>query len=357
MGSKSQQSKNNLVIRHEENLSEEAIYQWLMDLRGRPFVDQSNFDVTSVFKVQTESGQIFFVGGVNVENTELTVGTCGEEGAIAAAVGAHGQKIELIEGWVMGAPRGATEGANMPCTPCGECRQRIAQYTAPEAPIHMIGLDGTLLDTKTRDELLPYAFSFRDLEHNGQAAAAPQLAHVGNPTHRLMREPGRELSEKEIFTWLNGLQPDVRVSEFAEAVVLKLENGAYVAGVKVENAAYPSSTSAMQAAAAVMNAGFGPGHQVTEVWSYGRYNAPDKAAAMEGTHHPLSGTALQVLKQFASENVEVHMFNSQGEMKEVTLDDALLHCRTFHNPHPPVELNTSYRDRIVAQTGGASKSR
>lgn len=347
-------ANKNLIIRKAEQLSEADIYAWLIELRGNPFVEQSSFDVTSIFKVKSGK-DTYYVGGVNVENTELTVGTCGEEGAIAAAVGALGREVDIIEGWVMGAPRGAEnnkEIPNVPCYPCGECRQRIAQYTSPEAPIHMVGLDGTILDTQTRGQLLPNAFSFRDLEHVASAVVPPALVPVKKVEDRLFREPSRDLNDAEIFAWMQGLQPDVRVSEFAETVVLKLDNGAYVAGVKVENAAYPSSTSAMQAAAAILNARYGYA-KVQEVWSFGRENNPEKAANIRDIHMPMSGASLQVLGQFAENaNVQVNVFNAKGAIIPLTLQKSLHRSRTFENLYPEARNPTRFATSQETPKGG-----
>lgn len=219
----------------------------------------------------------------------------------------------------MGAPKGM-ESSDIACYPCGECRQRIAQYTAPNAPIHMMGLNGKKLDTQTRDELLPNAFSFRDLEHNGQAGDIPQLAPVRHITDRLFREPEKKLTDDEVFAWLRGLRADVRVSQYNEMTVWRLANGAYVAGVKVENAAYPSSTNVMAAAAAVMNTRYGR-LPVQEVWAYGFHN---DAGQREDAHYVPSGASLQIMHQFAaSPQLRVHRFNREGMAKSGALAELL----------------------------------
>lgn len=311
------------VFVQAEDLPQADILNWLKALRGHPYVVQSHFDVTSVFRLRS-GGKTYYVGGVNVENRELTAGTCGEEGAIAAAVCALGQDIDIVEGWVMGAPSGlATSG--LACYPCGECRQRIAQYTAPEAPIHVVGLDGEIKDTQTRAELLPNAFSFRDLEHNGEVVAIPALAPVDDAIERLYRQPEQPLAIAQIYAWLGGLRADARVSGYNEMTVWRLANGAYVAGVKVENAAYPSSTNVMSAAAGVMNARFGK-QKVEEIWAYGFHNAADKTSA---AHYQPSGASLQVLRQYAAADVVLHRFNHEGMASSVAIGELLKNAPVF----------------------------
>lgn len=310
-----------LLLRKADNLSQGDVLQWLRALRGHPYVKASGFDVTSVFKVKTDAG-MYYVGGVNVENRELTTGTCGEEGAIAAAVGAFGQKIDIVEGWVMGAPSGM-DTSDIACYPCGECRQRIAQYTAPDAPIHIMGLNGKHLDTQTRGELLPNAFSFRDLEHNASGADVPELAPIAHVAQRLYRQPDAPLKNEDIFAWLSGLRGDVRVSNYNEMTVWRLDNGAYVAGVKVENAAYPSSTNVMAAAAAVMNAHFGL-QKVEEIWAFGFHNEASEQQKIHSHHYVPSGASLQILHQFAANTgVKLHAFNGEGMHKTTALASLL----------------------------------
>ncbi|MCH2546108.1 MAG: hypothetical protein MK052_00655 [Alphaproteobacteria bacterium] len=315
------------VLRKADTLSDEQVFTWMKQLRGHPFVTQSGFDVTSVFKVKADEG-MFYVAGVNVENSDLTTGTCGEEGAIATAICAFGQKIDILEGWVMGAPKGA-KTSDIACYPCGECRQRIAQYTGPDAPIHVMALNGKKLDTKTRSQLLPHAFSFRDLEHNGAAATVSPPAAMENVASRLYRKHEKPLTEKEIFEWLQGLRGDVRVSDYNEMAIWRLDDGSYVAGVKVENAAYPSSTNVMSATAALMNAHYG-NKKVEEVWAHGFYNATDKQAKLADKHHVSTGAGLQVLKQFAAnDGIKVHQFNSLGMIKTESLSSLLSNASVF----------------------------
>ena len=313
------------IIREADSLSQDEITAWLRALRGRPFVEQSGFDVTAIFKVKA-AGKTYYTAGVNVENPELIVGTCAEEGAIAAAVTAFGQQVDIVEGWVMGAPSGV-ETSTLEVYPCGECRQRIAQYTAPNAPVHIVTLEGKIANTQTREQLLPHAFSFRDLEHNA-GDDTKMTAPSGEVMSRLFRKPPSALPQADILAWLQNLHADVRVSHYGEAVVAQLANGAYVAGVKVENAAYPSSTTAMQAAMAIMCGQFGR-QDVVALWGMGRGENNGNAFYLPG------GEDLQIARQFAqSDEVIIARFNAAGEVKESRLTELLSISPTFTHRHP-----------------------
>ncbi len=78
-----------------------------------------------------DDGRIY--AGCNVENAAYPSGTCAEAGTIAAMALGGGRAIREI--LVIG------DGAGL-CTPCGNCRQRIREFAAPETPVHVAGPEG-----------------------------------------------------------------------------------------------------------------------------------------------------------------------------------------------------------------------
>ena len=86
--------------------------------------------------------------GCNVENASYPVGQCAEATAIGAMVAAGDRQI--VEVVLL------TEGAK-PCSPCGRCRQQLAEFARPDTPIHLCGPEGVRVTT-TLGELLPLAF-------------------------------------------------------------------------------------------------------------------------------------------------------------------------------------------------------
>ncbi len=89
--------------------------------------------------------------GCNVENAAYPQGSCAETGAIAAMVAAGGKRIATIA--VVG---GKDEDLGF-CTPCGGCRQRIAEFADAETRIIVKDDDGAW-HTFTLAELLPSSF-------------------------------------------------------------------------------------------------------------------------------------------------------------------------------------------------------
>jgi len=96
--------------------------------------------------VRAASGRVFT--GCNVENASYPEGTCAETGAIAAMVAAG--ETELVEVAVIAA-------GPEPVTPCGGCRQRLAEFAQGDVRVIMGTLSG-VERTATLDELLPGAF-------------------------------------------------------------------------------------------------------------------------------------------------------------------------------------------------------
>ncbi len=88
--------------------------------------------------------------GCNVENETYPEGTCAEAGAIAAMVAAGGALIHTIA--VVG---GYDELKT--CTPCGGCRQKIAEFANADTRILMIDASGEWTEHGIED-LLPASF-------------------------------------------------------------------------------------------------------------------------------------------------------------------------------------------------------
>lgn len=96
--------------------------------------------------LRTASGKIFT--GCNVENVAYPEGTCAEAGAIAAMVAA-GER-EIAEVYVVA-------GGPIPVTPCGGCRQKLAEFGGAAVPVTMATESG-VEQTTTIGALLPGAF-------------------------------------------------------------------------------------------------------------------------------------------------------------------------------------------------------
>jgi cytidine deaminase len=96
--------------------------------------------------IRAASGTIY--RGCNVENVAYPEGTCAEAGAIAAMVAAGEREIRAVA---------VIAASPDPVTPCGGCRQKLAEFAAGDVPVVMATMAGETL-TMTVAELLPGAF-------------------------------------------------------------------------------------------------------------------------------------------------------------------------------------------------------
>jgi cytidine deaminase len=148
------------AIRASFNLVDDAI-----KAASSAYAVYSDFFVGAA--VQCASGKVYL--GCNVENSSYPLGVCAEASAISAARVAegHAMKILTIAVYARKAPprrQGETtleqfnRGEQAPCSPCGGCRQRIAEFGSDiEVIFSGSGLQQINLPIK---ELLPYTFSF-----------------------------------------------------------------------------------------------------------------------------------------------------------------------------------------------------
>ena len=130
---------------HDKQLMETA-----RRARRRAHAPYSGFSVGAAIIDDNEQIHV----GCNVENETYPLGTCAEAGAIAAMVVAGGKRIRTIA--VAG---GFDELAA--CTPCGGCRQKIAEFANADTRILMIDETGDWA-TYSIGELLPASFHLPD---------------------------------------------------------------------------------------------------------------------------------------------------------------------------------------------------
>jgi cytidine deaminase len=110
----------------------------------RSYAPYSNFHVGAA--VLTDQGQIYT--GCNVENASYGLTICAERSAIFTAV--HKTHGKLVLRAVAVANR-----AQAPCSPCGACRQVIAEF-GDDVVVIFQGKDG--IQESTISDLLPATF-------------------------------------------------------------------------------------------------------------------------------------------------------------------------------------------------------
>tara|TARA_B100000902_G_C27033699_1_gene775791 strand:- start:112 stop:501 length:390 start_codon:yes stop_codon:yes gene_type:complete len=121
-----------------------------LEIRKNAYAPYSDFKVGAAIK--SDNGKTF--GGCNVENAAYPQGTCAEAGAIAAMI-ADGQRkiVEVV----------VAADSESPVTPCGGCRQKLAEFCNSNVEVIFANLNGEI-GRMTMSELLPGAFSKKQME-------------------------------------------------------------------------------------------------------------------------------------------------------------------------------------------------
>ena len=114
-------------------------------VRENAHAPYSNFKVGAA--IRAASGKIYV--GCNVENVAYPEGTCAEAGAIAAMVAAG--EVKLVEALVIA-------DSPMPVSPCGGCRQKLAELAAQDVKVTMTTTAGNSAEM-TVAQLLPGVFT------------------------------------------------------------------------------------------------------------------------------------------------------------------------------------------------------
>ncbi len=119
-------------------------------VREVAYAPYSNFRVGAALR--TPAGKLY--SGCNVENVAYPEGTCAEAGAIAAMVAGGETAIAALY---------VVADAPDPVPPCGGCRQKIAEFAAPETVVTLATTAGAER-AMTVAELLPGAFGKGHME-------------------------------------------------------------------------------------------------------------------------------------------------------------------------------------------------
>ena len=116
-----------------------------VEVSQQAYVPYSHFPVSAV--LVTKDDQIYT--GVNIENASFGLTNCGERTAIFKAVseGAREFKELIVYGQT-----------DKPISPCGACRQVMAEFFEPNLPVTLVSKDKSTV-VMTVKELLPYSFT------------------------------------------------------------------------------------------------------------------------------------------------------------------------------------------------------
>ncbi|PEL91744.1 cytidine deaminase [Bacillus wiedmannii] len=117
---------------------------------AKAYIPYSKFPVGAA--LVTKEGKIYT--GCNIENASYGLCNCAERTAIFKAVSEGERDFRYL------VITGETDG---PISPCGACRQVIAEFCEPKMPVLLTNVKGDEKEV-TVEQLLPGAFSIEDLK-------------------------------------------------------------------------------------------------------------------------------------------------------------------------------------------------
>lgn len=135
--------------------TDQALVKAARDVSGNAYAPYSGFAVGAA--VRTRSGRVYV--GANLENAAYGVVMCGEVAALTAANTAGDFDIETIA--VIGHKFRPPADASQVVTPCGRCRQMIAEAAQLAGrDVRVLACNGALsaITESSIAELLPSAF-------------------------------------------------------------------------------------------------------------------------------------------------------------------------------------------------------
>ena len=116
-----------------------------VEVSNQAYVPYSHFPIGAV--LITKDGEIYT--GVNIENASFGLTNCGERTAILKLF------LKELVSFKELIIYGQTE---KPISPCGACRQVMAEFFEPDLPVTLVSKDKSTV-VMTVKELLPYSFT------------------------------------------------------------------------------------------------------------------------------------------------------------------------------------------------------
>lgn len=110
----------------------------------KAYAPYSRFPVGAA--IRTEDGRVYV--GANIENASYPEGWCAETTALGHYVMGGGGRIAEIA---------VVAEKMIKVTPCGGCRQRLAEFAGPSARLYLCDESG-VAETVTMADMLPYGF-------------------------------------------------------------------------------------------------------------------------------------------------------------------------------------------------------
>ena len=137
-----------MLPRSAENTALQQLMECARDAARNAYAPYSKFRVGAALRLA--GGEL--VTGANVENVSYGLTICAERSALVRAVAQFGPGIRIAEVAVANLNNAASP-------PCGACRQMLAEFIEPDAPVVFPAAGG--IHVLPFREVLPLAFEMR----------------------------------------------------------------------------------------------------------------------------------------------------------------------------------------------------
>lgn len=129
----------------------EQLIRQAIEARKQAYAPYSRFPVGAAL---LSGGKVYL--GCNIENASFGLTNCAERTAVFKAVSEGNRRIEAIA---------VVAGTDGPVSPCGACRQVLAEFCDRDTKIYLTNLQGNT-EEWTMEQLLPGAFQAKDMKEN-----------------------------------------------------------------------------------------------------------------------------------------------------------------------------------------------
>ncbi|MCX8571461.1 MULTISPECIES: cytidine deaminase [Hyphomicrobiales] len=120
------------------------LFEAAQSAMAKAYAPYSKFPVGAA--IRCDDGRVFT--GANIEVISYPEGWCAETTALGHYVMAGGGKITEIA---------VIAEKKAKCTPCGGCRQRLAEFAGPDTPLHLCDNNG-VVETVLLKDIFPLGF-------------------------------------------------------------------------------------------------------------------------------------------------------------------------------------------------------
>ncbi|WP_208649962.1 cytidine deaminase [Ureibacillus thermophilus] len=133
----------------------EILFEEAKKARENAYAPYSKFSVGAA--LITKSGKIY--RGCNIENASFGLTNCAERTAIFKAVSEGERDFQALL---------VVADTKDPVSPCGACRQVLAEFCPPTMPVYLANVNGNIEQT-TVEQLLPSSFKSEDMKDAGKS--------------------------------------------------------------------------------------------------------------------------------------------------------------------------------------------